>query len=346
MKVLGWTFLCALLSVSLSAQITFRTTDLPRQVGVDSWRAHVDTAGKDVRSLLGAKGGPHRWDFSYPAAGGEDVHRMDVVARDDGDKGGDFPQAAYAERVTRAKDGCQNWSYHKVIPGGGRFYYGMRDDCKAPQPDVVFDAPTIDLPEDIAYGQSWQREVDWQDTIDAGFIVLTVAIHFTNETVVDAYGTVVLPEIGDVPALRLNEVNTYVTTDLTFGIPIDTQIFRNYVWLVPGIGKAVHIISEPKTTTPPEDFATAKTVLRVFESNRYPPIECQSVKNLQIRLKGREVFLSWDKDSAARRYRIDACEQVTGESSWQLLAELTDSYRFEAVLPDATSRFFRVLGCR
>ena len=344
MKALAQLLIPLLCGFSASGQISFRTTDVPRQIGQDYWQAYVDTSEKNVSQLLGVKGGPQRWDFSAPPIAGEAVQRMDIVAAGDGGHGSEFPQAAYAERVTRVADGCQTWSYFKVIAGGGRFYYGFHDACKSPQPDIVFDAPTIDLPEDLTFGQSWQREVDWTDTIDAGFIVLRVAIHFTNQSEVDAYGTVVLPGIGEVPALRVNEVNTYVTTDLDYGIPIETQVFRNYVWLVSGIGKAVHILSPPGASAPPENFATAKTVLRVFESSR-TEIRCEPVKNLRIARKGQEVFLSWDKGTLASGYRIESCERLSGDAPWEVLAETTDNFRFDPVPRGEGSRFYRVSGC-
>lgn len=348
MKGLTRLLSCVLLGLPLCAQITFRTEDVPRQIAVDSWRAHVDTAGKDVRHLLGAKGGPQRWDFSYLPATGEDVHRMEVVARTDGGHGEAFGLAAYAERVTLTKKQCQTWSYFKVIPGVGRFYYGFYEGCKTPPGDVVFDLATIDLPADIAFGQSWQREVTWRDVIDAGFIVLEVAIHFTNETVVDAYGTVVLPEIGEVPALRLNEVNTYVTKDLTFDIPIDAQVVRNYVWLVPGIGKAVHIISEAGLTAPPEDFAMAKTVLRVFECGQCvpPPPPCEWVRNPRLRLLGQDWFLTWDRFDWAKAYQIETCTGMSDNLQWELLREVPENYTLEKLAQGEVTRFFRVKACR
>lgn len=79
MIALGRTSSCFLIAPSLSAQITFRASDLPGQMGVDLWWAQVGGSGRGVRSLLGQSGGPQRRDFSYAAAAGEDVHRMDVI---------------------------------------------------------------------------------------------------------------------------------------------------------------------------------------------------------------------------------------------------------------------------
>ena len=84
--------------------------------------------------------------------------------------------------------------------------------------------------------------------------------------VVDAYGTLVLPGIGEVPALRVNEEHTYDTQDTTLGLPLGKQYFRNYYWLVKGVGLAVNIISKADTASvPPDAFKTAATVSRVLK---------------------------------------------------------------------------------
>ena len=341
MKALLLMLLSFPLCLTSLAQITFRSGDIPSQAGKDFWRAYADTSGRSVSQLLGHKGGPQRWDFSAPQASGEDIQRMDIVPRTDAGHGDDFSQAAYAERVTRASDGCQTWSYYQVITDTGRFYSGFYDACKSPQAGIVFDAPTLELPEDITFGRSWQREVDWQDTIDTGFGVLTVAIHFVNRSEVDAYGTVVLPGIGEVPALRVNEVNSYETTDLTFGFPIDNRVFRSFYWLVPGIGKAVHIISAPDSSAPPENLATAKSVLRVFESSAF--VKPRSVKDLRIAIKGKEVFLSWTKEAAAQAYEVHSTDAMNDAPVWSRLTTTTDTFFFAPLPVGSAAKFFCVL---
>jgi len=336
-------FVLALSSVTALAQIQFSATDLPQQIGAYS-RAYVSTGNVAVASLPGAKGGPQRWDFSYAQGVGDHVRRLDLVAPTDGGHGADFPEAAYAERTTREASGSQSWEYYRIIPTQGRTYYGFYDPVSnAADPVTVFDAPTIDLPETIALNQSWQRTVDFTDLIDIGFIQVTVLVKFTSEAVVDAYGTVVLPAIGEVPALRVNEVNTYETFDLTLGLPLDTQIFRNYYWLVKDVGKAVHIISKPETTVPPENFQTASTVLRVFESSavKPPPLRL-SVKNLRAALKGKELFLTWDKESPATGYEVEFVDRLAPQATWSPLPKPTDNFLFDPLIVGPGSRFYRV----
>jgi len=263
MKLFHCLLLAAFVAASVpvgAAPIVFSATDLLHEIGARQ-RAYYTTSAVNVATLLGEPGGPRRWDFSYPRQPVESIQRMDVVAPNDASHGVNYPNAAYAERLTNETTGARSWSYYRVATDQGRLYYGFYDAvANAECPLKVFDAPTVDLPYRIQFGQSWSRTVDFADCIDAGFIVLDLAVHFISQAQVDAHGTLVLPGIGEVPALRVNEVNTYEITDLTLGLPIPTQHFRNYYWLVPGIGKAVHVISEGSATVPPPNLTTAKTV--------------------------------------------------------------------------------------
>jgi hypothetical protein len=211
---------------------------------------------------------------------------------------------------------------------------------------LVFDVPTLDLREDITYETTWERSVDWRDVIDPGIFPIEVAVHFVSRATVDAYGSVILPEIGELEALRVNEVNIYSLTDLTLGLPLPDQAFRNYYWLVPGIGKAVHIISKPETSPPPENFATAKTVLRVFDSNCCLPPLRESVRNLQIKNMGRQVFLTWDREPSATAYEIESDTTVAPDPEWPVIAATTDNFWFDDLPSVAGAKFYRVFWIR
>ncbi len=238
-------------------------------------------------------------------------------------------------------DGALSWSIYSIASGVGRAYYGWVDTNANPaNPVIVFNAPTVDLPDSIQFGRTWTRSVDWMDVLDIGF-QLQIAIHFTSEARVDAYGTVLLPEIGEVPALRVNEVNTYQSTDLTFGFPIPDQHFRNFYWLVRGIGKAVHVISPGFTSVPPEDLTTAKTVLRVFEaSDVVVPAEPRAVVGLHIQSQNGLVTLSWEADTNATSY----CLETIGDFSenWNIRTNLEVNLWSEPMPVAERQRFYRV----
>ena len=186
--------------------------------------------------------------------------------------------------------------------------------------------------------------MDWEDLLDAGFFQIRVAVHFTSRAEVDAYGTIVLPSIGEVPALRVNEVNTYEFQDLSLGLPLPPQIFRNYFFLVRGIGKAVHIVSNGQATVPSENFSPAKTVLRVFEASDVKDRQAlRSVTGLRIRVEKSQVLLDWLSDSAASRYRIETVADVAA-TPWRVLAEPSTNSWSEAIIMSDSQKYFRVFA--
>jgi hypothetical protein len=342
------TGLCCLVATVLSsaagrAQVVFSADDLPSDPGA-YYRAYRNVAEVDVSTRIGPAGGPHRWDFSEPKAAGETVLRMDVVLPSDGGHGASFPAAAYAERLTRESDGSRSWSYYRIIPALGRTYFGFFDPAGNPaNPLTVFNSPTTDLPARVEFTQTWSRTVDWVDVLDLGFFEIQTAIRFSSTAEVDAYGTLALPGLGEVPALRVNEVNTYDFTDLTLGLPMPSQHFRNYYWLVKGIGKAVHIISDGRETMPPPNFNPAKTVLRVFEASDFEDQPLRAVAGLRIRLEDDLIMLDWAPDSSASGYRVETAEDVAA-TAWRLVAEPSAPSWSEAVVAAEWQKFFRVFA--
>ena len=323
-----------------TAQVVFSASDLPSETGA-YYRAYGNVAEVDVSNRIGPAGGPYAWDFSEPKAPTETLLRMDVVSPSDGGQGASFSGAAYAERTTRESDGSQSWSYHRIVPALGRSYFGFFDPVANPsKPVIVFDSPTIDLPARIEFGQSWTRTVEWEDLFDVGFTEIRVAVRFSSTAEVDAYGTLALPDIGKVPALRVNEVNSYEFEDRTLGLPLPSQHFRNYYWLVRGIGKAVHIVSDAQTSVPPPDISRAKTLLRVFEASEVEATP-RAVTGLRVRFDNGRAVLGWEPDLNAAGYRVESVTHL-GADGWQLIAEPTTTSWTQDAATTEPHQFFRV----
>ncbi|HMO96220.1 MAG TPA: hypothetical protein PKD27_08855 [Tepidiformaceae bacterium] len=330
-------------SMAVLAQPVFLASDFPSQVG-GYFRAYQTLSEVEVSHRIGDAGGPHRWDFSEAQGTGETVVRTDIVPPNDGGQGARFPGADYAQRETRESGGSRSWSYYRIVPALGRSYFGFYvPDINPAQPVVVFDAPTVDIPPRVEYGQQWARTVTWDDTIDAGFIVVRVKVTFTSQVEVDAHGTVVLPGIGEVPALRVHELNTYVLQELDIGLPLPTQRFRNYYWLVRGIGRAVEIIAGGQEQVPPPRIGFAKTLRRVFEASDLPDLEVpQSVSGLRIRVENGQALLEWDPEPGASGYRVESVSDVAA-AEWSVLGSPTAPSWIETLLPGHSGGYFRVL---
>jgi hypothetical protein len=332
-------FVGLILGVAAQGQITFRTTDFPSRIGVDTWRLREDASGKSITQLLGSAGGPHKWDFSYPSTEGETVRATAIVAPDDGNRATHFPSATYAERETIEKSGCQTWNYLRLTDGMGRIQSGFFSACKDPGPYVIFESPSIEVPDNLKFGDTFQQTADWRDDIGGDFFIFRVAVHYVSTAKVDAYGTIVLPGIGEVPALRVNELNSYETTELENDIPLDKQYFRNYYWLVPGIGRAVQLSSPAGTSAPPANFSVSQSIFRVFESGRYP--QRQFVKNLGIARQGNQILLSWEKENEATQYEVEYSTRLAPVEPWILLASPPGNSFLDAIGLNS-SRFYRV----
>ena len=301
--------LCAIVVLFLApvhAQVSLLSGDLPSRLG--EWRrAYLDTSGIALGDLLGRAGGPQRWDFSYPRRQAEGLQRVEIVPASDGSCSEKSQGATFAERTTRESDGCASWEYFSLRDGVGRVYHGLCDPCSNPaMRGITFNEPTVELPE-CTYGSAWERTVQWDDVVDSGFGAVEVSVSFVARARVDAYGTLVLPNLGEVQALRVNETNVYTTLLKDFGLPLGDQYFHNVYWLVPGIGRAVHVVSQASGSEPPSLSDPPARVVRIFEAsaqNPPPKASIEPVTNLVVQAVGGKVLLSWDSVAADVRYVV------------------------------------------
>lgn len=325
-------FLCC---HGVEAQIVFSVTDLPVQIG-NNTRAYFSTnvALSNLTSLLGRAGGPQRWNFSQPRSASESIHRTDIVPPNDGNHGGAFPCATYAEWEVGDSDGTLAWRYHRIDTNGGRIYYGFCQPVDLSEPVQtcnVFSEVTLDLPASVQYGQRWSRTVDWTQFVS---VVIPVYYHYTAEVQVDAYGTLVLPGLGEVPALRLKQLNR---SDVTAaGIFLGTQYNTNYAWLVPGIGLAVQVIFHfDDFDLPAFERPHSNTVTRVFEVRPW------GVADLRLQQQGAATILHWRQETRTSGYRVEFRNDLN-LSRWELLAEPATNVWSDTSIITQTQRFFRV----
>lgn len=279
----------------LTAQITMRAGDFPSSLG-EVRKAYVNSKEPSVAGLIGGPGGPQVWDFSYPPVAGEEVHVIEIVSAKEGACAAEYPDARYAERTTPPSPGQPSWEYFAIDQEQGRRFFGLcAPGANSATPGAVFEPPTLQFT-NCTYGTTWERSTSWTDTVNTVLGSFAVTIHFTARGEVDAYGTVILPRLGSLPALRVNETRTY-RNELE-GLPLGEQHFHNYYWLVPSIGKAVEIVSKASADAAPSVYSVAATVLRVFEGGP------RLVAGLRAQKQGDQVFLSWDSAGSDRKYLI------------------------------------------
>lgn len=340
MKILFLILPLLLPAVLAGAQPTFSSASLPANVG-QYVRAYYST-NVNVASMLALTNGAQQWDFSQPQQTYETVMRTDIVGPNDAGDAADIPAATYAERDTLEPANEIAWRYYSLT-NQGRLYYGLDNplDVNA-SPIAVFEAPTVDIPASVQYGQNWNRTVDWT-SLYFGFIV--VSNHFTDASTVDAYGTLALPAIGSVPALRVHEVHTYHAYELISGgspYLLDVHTNQYYYWLVPGLGVAAQVFLFGDNALAPGGLPNTNSVLRVFASNYFTnQIILGSVAGLRIRLQAGTALLDWQAVPNASRYQVESTGDL-GNSNWQVSGSPNTNDWSEAV--NLNQRFYRVFG--
>jgi len=324
-------FLCA----AASAQVSFYCADLPQQVG-DYSRAFYST-NVNVLPLLGQTGGPQRWDFSQPQHSLEKVWRTDIVSPDEPNPGS-FPNATYAERDTEEPASQIAWRYYSMT-NQGRLYYGFNSPgAEGGSAETIFDQPTLDLPCPTQYAQSWSREVTWHDTV----LGLPVIYEFTAYAQVDGYGTVVLPGLGELPALRVRELHDYEESCYFFEqwVLIASHANIYYYWLTPQVGVAAQAILFGPDALNPTPLPHTNLFLRVFARSGFTNAPVATpVAGLRIRAHDGQALLDWTHVTNSAHYRVEGIPLVDS-TNWQVLGLPPTNSWTETLV--STQRFYRV----
>jgi hypothetical protein len=317
-----------LLCLPLQAQITFWSSNLLTQAGQYS-RAYICT-NANPSTLIGPPGGPQRWDFSQPQQAGETIRRMDIVPPTDGGHGSYFPAATYAERYTDQDDGDQEWDFYSIATNLGQRYYGYYNGPLGGT--VVFTNPAVVIPTSLGFGTNW--------TYSLVQITALVEVDLTASATVDAYGTVVLPQIGEFQALRVNQLTSNRAWYGPF--PLASYYFREYYWLVPGLGKALQIISLNSNTPPSSTLTSVYEIRRVFEASSVTNSGGLSpMAGLQILVESSLATLSWQAAANASGYLVEGLPTLDS-TDWQLLGSPTTNSWSESLT--TTQRFYRVFS--
>lgn len=343
--------------------VTITADDMFNTIG-QWYRAYANTDDVGVSGRLGTTGGPQVWDFVNGPK--DQIYRFDYVSVTDGGNGADFPKAKVAERMTTEGDGTKKWLYFEQVAGIGRQTYGFYDaKFSADQPSNPFKSPIVDFPAAIHYQGTWSTSTSFSTdilTIDTapdpnipddagggGFNIPTI-INYSSTATADAFGIINMPGIGFGEGLRVNELVTYdIQVDLGFGDgfqTVATEYIRNYYWLMEDHGIAVQITSKQETQPPSENFTTAASFVRMFETNHTtgdrPP---DGVTGLKVTFGKDRVLLNWDRFGSAKTYRVEYTGNLSDRNSWKVLGTpVPDNFMFDITITSDQARFYRVVG--
>jgi hypothetical protein len=353
--------------VTLLAQIQITAADLFNQPG-QYYRAYANGTNNStvgVSGRLGNPGGPQLWDFT--TGPNEVTYRFDYLAATNASHSADFVAAGakMAEHKTDESAGVpEAWLYFTQVPAAGRLVYGFYDPgfsagIGSSEAQEVFSSPIIDFPATIQYGAAWNTTTTFTNTITfgdpedplGGYLSMDLLFAYSSTAVADAYGVVNSPGIGFGECLRVNELVTYaISYDDGSGFqPLSTDYVRNYYWLRPGRGIVAQVTSQQTSGTPPVDnFLTATSVVRMFETN-HPDNNGSNpgagIEGLRLTLSPSGGLLQWTALASVTSYQVEYTTNASG--GWQPLGNTTTGNFLidpAAGKPATPIRFYRVVG--
>jgi hypothetical protein len=316
----------------------------------DAGRAQVSLSASDVYSVMGeyslsyfrsnidltpiiGQPGSNTWDFSQPQAANDVVARMDVVPISDSGDETDFAGATFAWRYMGGAIQGTSWEYYSLDATNGLVFYGTYYPVGyGALPAVPATPPIAVLSPSIAFGASWSSEYEFavQDPLFG-----TVTALYQATTVVDAYGTLKLPGLSPLSALRMATSENYYEQDPFFGTWDLFQQDTNWQWLASGVGYAAQAVSYA-----PNLYSTsAQPYTNSFSREFTDPVN-SLLASVSISVKNRVVNLSWGTSTKVTGYLLDKSTNLSA-GIWLPVAQTASNYWQEPSL-DVQQEFYRV----
>jgi hypothetical protein len=341
-------------SVATQAQVTISSSDMFNQPG-QYYRAYSNgTNTVPVSTLLGTTGGPQAWDFSTGPT--DATYRFNYIPAAQGTDGAQFVAlgAQVAEqKIDESNTNVQSFLYFKQDTTAGRIDYGFYDPSfSAAQPAAFFTNGLQDFPASIHYGGSWSGntvfESIYSDPVLGDYPMQVTYSALDN---VDAYGLVVLPNLGFLDCLRVHELVTYdIAVDFGLGggyEQLGTQYALNYYWLSPAHGIVVQISASDSTPPPDSMPSGASAFARMFELyhpavTNPPPV----ITGFKITMGPSAALLQWTRLTGVSSYRVDYATTLGPVPNWQPLGTTTSNFLLDpaAVSPNNPRRYYRLVG--
>lgn len=369
MRWLVWTAIVGLGGGTVWAQVTITSRDMFNEVGL-YYRAYAHDTGPNplaprlysAGNRIGSAGPDRFWDFLEGPT--EVIQRYDYLHPADVPEAAAYPQAGVVEQKTIEGGGDTEWLMFSQVPGAGRRVYGAVTQVPllGRQP-LVFSPPPVDFPDTIGYQDTWNNDFSFEAAEVLGFdpedptvgFTFRIRQHYSQKFTVDAWGTMLLPNLGLVPVLRVNGEQTVMSEyyDDFIGNSwehVSTDHARVYYWLSPDRGIVAQLQSVTFGSTAPNNFDRALGFIRMFETNKRAgvgPAEPEPVSSLRVTVSNNLVLLQWGKSANTSRYRVEYSTGGFGPDDWHpVAAETQNDYLFDPVGFSGSARFYRVLSLR
>lgn len=230
-----------LLMGTAQAQITITRADIPSHVN-DTFLYKRNNGVATVN--VGSAGGPKTWTFDTSTFIGW-VKYQAVVDKNTTPFGSLFPTA----NVTYATQGDTSWlnAYTFFLVSASEFdCLGMGLQFTDTLQHDIYQPAEQAAPLPMTYGLAWHCSYGYSETIPPMVITAEAREWYR----VDAWGTVTTP-VGTDSCLRVNLVDTVITTELDSGVPMyaDSMWHRFYIWHVPLLDIVVSARSPDRDTS-------------------------------------------------------------------------------------------------
>jgi hypothetical protein len=352
--------LTAVAPLAQSQAPVIRAGDMFNEVGlyyrayVNHYSSLLNTGSYPVGNLMKSPGPDQFWDFLQGPT--ERILRFDYLDPTGIPEAADFPLAKIAERKMVEGVGEVEWTFFEQVPGVGRQVYGFHSEQFSPgMPSVPFSQPIIDFPDTISYQTTWQTSfttVSSFPSLDPELVEDFLLQTTWNSTfTADAWGVVLMPTLGLLDALRINEEQVLsVAADFGDGWqPIQTDSIRSYYWLSPGRGIIAQITSIPGEAgvMPSLNFSSAAAFVRMFDTNKdgtSGSTDPQPVSNLRVTVSNERVLIQWSKAANATSYQVEYNSGGMHSDGWQVLGNTNGDFLFDPEGFGQSVRFYRVVS--
>ncbi len=310
----------------------------------------------DAFEYIGEAGEDQVWDFRE---GPEDeVIRFDYVKPSAIETDMEFEGATIVERATFDSTGKHKSLFLDLNTAHGRSVYGFYDESiDSVNPAIPFSVRLNDFPSRIKYEDSWDSSTTFEfvmreEVPPLGEIEVPSKYVYRSEMTVDAYGVIMLPELGFRfhDCLRINELVQYDAFIKMEGLFEDwqnagTQFVRNYYWLAKDMGIVAQISSVQDSVPPADEFSVATALWRQFENNHgESTATAQAVEGLEITMdaNGNRILLSWKKAENTVEYLVQYSDSLRPDS-WRELKKTTGNFALDDI-SSKKSRFYRIVS--
>lgn len=334
--------LLTMAGLTAQAQVVIQPWDFHTEPG--QWfRSWQNSQPVSCEGLLGEPGGPQVWNL---ACGPQQVELLTTaITGQQSGYAGDFPLAPLVEHQQDLASGAESWLFMDPASEGGRRVYGFVDEAFSTEdPVVTFDPPLLDFPLPLSYNTEWTAGTTFYTLVGG----LSARIDYSAQFETDAWGTVILPQLGAASCLRVMELTSFaVSVDFTGNgtyLPYSTQYLRSYHFLARDRGIAASIVSPQQASVPPLQFTTASVFLRMFDSNHpADPLPPEPVTDLHLDLDSQGALLDWSPVPTATAYRVEWSDS-SRPGTWHTLETVAAPPARDPDARPLARRCYRVIG--